>query len=344
MTRNRELAAEAAVGTLLVAAACTCGFLLAGVRCAAVVTVLGCALLASHLAFAARRYRAIAALARRVDQALATGRDVSFDDMREGELSILASEVDKAISRLAVANEDLTAEKAALADALADISHQIRTPLTSLGLELELLRRESVTDSQRRHALDSERLLERVQWLVSALLKLARLDAGAVELVRQEVSVARLVECSAEPLAVSFDLHDVTLDLSGVDPTATFMGDAAWTREALSNILKNCLEHTPAGGTVSVDASEDALATRIRVRDSGRGISQEDLPHVFERFYHGRTSGEDRVNPAGVGIGLSLAQALVSAQGGTIKAGNVTGPDGEVLGARFDVVFFKVTV
>ena len=122
------------------------------------------------------------------------------------------------------------------------------------------------------------------------------------------------------------------------------MGDAAWTREALTNVLKNCVEHTPAGGTVSITAREDAVACRIRVEDTGPGIAEKDLPHVFERFYPGTSNparrDEDTCNPSGVGIGLSLSRALLVAQGAQITASNAS-PTG---GARFDLVFPKVTV
>lgn len=296
-------------------------------------------ILAAAFCFASwLRMRRIAELAARLDEALATGRAVSFDDMAEGELAILASELDKTLSRLAIANEDLEQERLALSDSLADISHQLRTPLTSLGIELELIRRDAATPAQRERVLSAQRHVEQVQWLVSSLLKLARLDSGTVELQRQHVDVAELVRAAADPLAVSFDLADVGLEVS-IEEGCGFEGDPSWTREALANVLKNCLEHTPAGGRVRVEAWEDALACRIRVSDTGPGIAPEDLPHVFERFYHGAKAGEDPANPAGVGIGLSLARALIVAQDGQITAGNAPGG-----GACFDVSFFKVVV
>lgn len=134
------------------------------------------------------------------------------------------------------------------------------------------------------------------------------------------------------PLAGAFDLRDVACE-THVDEGASFNGDAAWSAEALGNILKNCMEHTPAGGCVRVQASEDAVAFRLSVADTGPGIAAEDLPRLFERFYRGAGS-------EGFGIGLALAQALVTAQGGTLRAGN----DRETGGARFDLTFPKVVV
>ena len=132
---------------------------------------------------------------------------------------------------------------------------------------------------------------------------------------------------------------------------AKFEGDAAWTAEALENIVKNCAEATGEGGTVRIEAKEDALSTRIRISDDGPGIAAEDLPHVFERFYRGRSDAEGRaegesagarngsVEPKGFGIGLSLALALVSAQGGSLRARNL--PEG---GACFEIAFPKMNV
>nr|WP_239471796.1 HAMP domain-containing sensor histidine kinase [Olsenella profusa] len=314
---------------------------------AVALTAAACALVA--LAFTRARYRALARLAAQIDDVLHGARDVSFERMREGELAILASELDKMRSRLTLANEDLEREKNALADALADISHQLKTPLTSLALMTALVRRELAAeggrDGQLARLRTMERLEGRVEWLVASLLKLARIDAGVVSFARARVDAGELVERAAEPLAVAFDLADVTLKRD-VEAGAGFEGDLSWTAEALENVLKNCLEHTPAGGCVRVRAWQDALAFRVRVEDTGGGIAPEDLPHVFERFYRGGAAGAtgagtaaSEVDPGGVGIGLALAQSLVTAQGGQIRAGNA--PDG---GARFDIAFFSAVV
>lgn len=343
LLRNRELALQVLMSLLVMGAAALGAFALGG-RAAGFATLAGSGIVVLvATCFTLVRYRRLAELARQVDDVLSGERDVSFDDMSEGELSILASQLSKTLSRLQVANDELESEKRSLADSLADISHQLRTPLTSLGLELALIRREATTESQLIRLRDADRLLARVQWLVSSLLKLARFDAGVVKLASRTVKVGDLVSAAFEPLAVSFDLADVEFGMD-VEPQVCFEGDASWTREALSNILKNCLEHTPAGGTVHVRAYEDAVACRIRIEDSGAGISEKDLPHVFERFYRGGDEGASSdVSPAGVGIGLALAQTLVVAQGGSISASNIIN-DGVVCGARFDISFFKFIV
>ncbi|MBM6816390.1 HAMP domain-containing histidine kinase [Olsenella uli] len=345
LLRNREVRRTVGVSAVVAGAGALCAWRLAGAPAATCVVVTALALLAVWLAATRKRYRALARMASQVDDILHGDRDVSFERMREGELAILASELDKMRSRLTLANEELAHEKNALADALADISHQLKTPLTSLALMTSLVRRELVAEGaheagvKRLHTM--ERLEDRVEWLVSSLLKLARIDAGVVRFTRGRVDGAELVARAADPLAVAFDLADVRLT-ADVAPGAGFTGDLAWTAEALENVLKNCLEHTPAGGEVRVSCAEDALAFRLCVEDTGPGIAAEDLPHIFERFYRGGERGGragSEVDPTGVGIGLALARSLVTAQGGSIRAGNAPGG-----GARFDLVFFKATV
>lgn len=344
LLRNTEVRRTVIVFLAVGVAGVGTAWALAGSAAAVVVAATVTALLAIYLVATWRRYRRIAHMAEQVDAVLHGERDVSFERMREGELAVLASELDKMRSRLELANEDLLREKGALADALADVSHQIKTPLTSLSLMTSLTRGALVADGTHPGEVERlrtmERLEGRVEWLVSSLLKLARIDAGVVSFARARVDGAELVARATEPLEIAAELAGVEL-VRDVQPGAGFEGDLAWTAEALENILKNCLEHTPAGGHVSVRASEDALAFRLSVEDTGPGIAPDDLPHVFERFYRGGPTSADgsEVDPGGVGIGLALAKSLVTAQGGSIRAGNVTGG-----GARFDVVFFKATV
>ena len=271
--------------------------------------------------------------------------------MNEGELAILQSELGKMVSRLNLTAEELAREKQMLADALADISHQIKTPLTSLSITTELVRKSLAARGNCADEVERLRRIEelqlRVENLVSALLRLARLDAGTLSLAHDPVDVAGMVHDAAQPLAIAFDIADISLVVD-VDEGCSFIGDRAWTAEALENILKNCMEHTPAGGTVTVEAHEDALACRIRVTDTGPGIADADLPHVFERFYRGGRGADEaqgsKVNPSGVGIGLSLAQGLITAQDGTIAASNARDASGAIIGARFDIAFFKAIV
>ena len=347
LLRNRELF-RAAVAWAAIACALALGAWALSGAGAAAWCALSCAAAALPLAVHTRwRYRRIAELTSRVDAVLHGERDVDLDRMSEGELAILASEIDKMVTRLIVSADELDRERRMLADALADISHQLKTPLTSLAISTELVRRHLAESGAAPGEIERlrkiQQLEDRIERLVSTLLKLARIDAGVVRLAHAEVRAADLVDDAFAPLAVAFDIAGVAFEKS-VDPEAAFMGDGAWSAEALGNILKNCMEHTPAGGAVAVRAHEDALACRIVVEDTGPGIAPEDLPHVFERFYRGTGSDAGEVNPAGAGIGLSLARSLVAAQGGTLSAENALDAEGRVTGARFTMAFFKTTV
>ena len=297
-----------------------------------------------------RRYRALAKMAANLDRVLAGERDIRLRDMSEGELAILSSEIDKVIARLNLTVDELQAEKLALSDALADISHQLKTPLTSIAISTELIRDRLSARGDSEDLVERLRLIQtlqaRVEDLVSALLKLARIDAGVIKLVCGDVDARELVRKSFEPLAIAFDIADVRFS-ADVQDGASYEGDLTWSVEALENILKNCMEHTPAGGCVSMRVTEDVLACRIRIEDTGPGIAESDLPHIFERFYRGSRDANatpSEVNPAGVGIGLALSKSLVTAQGGTLTAENLRDENGNITGAAFNLVFFKTVV
>lgn len=297
-----------------------------------------------------RRYRALANMAANLDRVLAGERDIRLRDMSEGELAILSSEIDKVIARLNLTVDELQAEKLALSDALADISHQLKTPLTSIAISTELIRDRLSARGDSEDLVERLRLIQtlqaRVEDLVSALLKLARIDAGVIKLVCGDVDARELVRKSFEPLAIAFDIADVRFS-ADVQDGASYEGDLTWSVEALENILKNCMEHTPAGGCVSVRVTEDVLACRIRIEDTGPGIAESDLPHIFERFYRGSRDANatpSEVNPAGVGIGLALSKSLVTAQGGTLTSENLRDENGNITGAAFNLVFFKTVV
>ena len=332
LLRNRSFACQLAALAAALIAVAALAWAFEGARAGLWVLAAGALACGLFTAFSANRYRQIARLATEVDEVLHDGRRIDFSDYREGDLAVLKNELTKMVSALRCATERVNTEKRALADALADVSHQIRTPLTAMSLLIPAAECASDEGERTRALHELEALVDRVGWLVTALLKLAKADAGAIRVQALPVDAARLVHDALAPLAGAFDLRDVSLELD-IAEGATFKGDAAWSAEAVENILKNCMEHTPSGGTVCVCVSEDAVACRMRVSDTGPGIAEADLPHLFERFYHGEGS-------TGFGIGLALAQALVVAQGGTLRASN----DRNTGGARFDLVFPKVIV
>ena len=160
---------------------------------------------------------------------------------------------------------------------------------------------------------------------------MSKLDAGTVQFVEETVPAERLLRLAAEPLLVPVELREQELIIEG---TGMFTGDVSWTSEAVTNILKNCMEHTPAGGRIAVKAQENPLYFEIVISDNGSGIHEDDLPHIFERFYKGKNS-----DGKSFGIGLALARMIVTSQNGTVKAENMR--EG---GARFTLRFYKGAV
>lgn len=296
------------------------------------ILISGLVAISIHLSTEYYRYRKLQKLSSDLDQLLIGGIPLPIRDYQEGELSILANHIQKLTLRLIESAEVVEADKKHLADSLADISHQLRTPLTSMNLTTSMLRESNLTD-ERRMELTGElrRLLTRTDWLVETLLKISKLDAGTVKLTQKKISVRQLIDRAAAPLAIPMDLRNQMLVISCKEEALSC--DLVWTAEALGNILKNCMEHTPESGTITVAASETALYTQIEVEDTGSGFDAKDIPHLFERFYKGSNASENSY-----GIGLALARTVITSQNGTVQAMN-----GES-GAKFVIKFYKQVI
>lgn len=279
-----------------------------------------------------KRYKRIAALAADIDRILHNEGHISIEKYSEGELALLQSEIYKMTVKLREQKQALQNDKIYLSNSIADISHQIRTPLTSINLLVPLIANSDTTD-ERRQKLSCElyELLSGIEWLITALLKISKLDAGTVEFTKQQIKLDDLIEKAVAPLWVPLDLRNQRLEISALGELCC---DPYWTGEALVNIVKNCMEHTPEDGKIEIKAQENALYSEITVSDSGSGILPEDLPHIFERFYKGKNSDEKSF-----GIGLALSRMIITSQNGTVKAENL--PEG---GARFTIRFYKGTV
>ena len=283
--------------------------------------------------FTRRRYRRLAELGEQIDRVLHGADQVDIAGVAEGELSILGSEIHKLTVRLREQAEALRADKAYLADSLADVAHQLRTPMTSIRMLAGFLAQPGLDDDRRlEFSRELDGLLNRVDWLLTALLKIATMDAGTARFQRDQVSVRALVARAVQPLAIPLDIQGVELDCSGED--AVFTGDLDWTAEALGNVLKNCLEHAPAGSRIGVESVQNPIHTQITVTDQGPGIDPADLPQIFDRFYQGRP-GQPNSSRANFGVGLALARMILAQQNATIRADNPPGG-----GARFTIRFY----
>ncbi len=235
-------------------------------------------------------------------------------DNNEGELSILKSEIYKVTVTLREQAELLKKDKLFLADSISDISHQLKTPITSMFVMADLLHNENLPPDKRLEFTENiQSQLERLQWLVTSLLKLSKIDAGAVEFEKEKVNVKRLINKAIEPLLIPMEIKEQTLEISG-DENAQFTGDFNWSSEAVANIIKNCIEHTSYGGRIDINFSETPIYTTIKILDTGVGIPKDDLPKIFNRFYKGKNSDKDSI-----GIGLAMSKSIFQKQGGIIE-------------------------
>lgn len=290
------------------------------------------AAIAIHLTTERYRYCRLQKLSQDLDKLLVSGIPLTIREYSEGELSILANQMQKLTLRLTESAEAMRKEKVFLADSLADISHQLRTPLTAMNLTTSMLRSPSLTEEKRMELTGELRnLLARTDWLVETLLKLSKLDAGTVKLTRQTVSVGQLIQRAAQPIAIAMELRSQSLEIDCGEEV--LLCDPVWTAEALGNILKNCMEHTPENGKISIAVNQNPLFTQIDVEDTGSGFDPKDIPHLFERFYKGSNASQNSY-----GIGLALARTVITAQDGTIQAMNRDN------GARFVIKFYSQVI
>nr|WP_312578395.1 HAMP domain-containing sensor histidine kinase [Sedimentibacter sp.] len=258
--------------------------------------------------------------------------DYSLDlrNNEEGELSILKSEIYKVSVTLREQNSALMKERLNLVSGLSDISHQIKTPLTSMFVLTDSLRDSKLPEEKRLEfikVINSQ--LERMQWLVTSLLKMSKLDAKAVEFNKQEILAKTLIEKACMSLLIPIELKNQKLIIDCDDVLVNC--DLNWTAEALVNIIKNCVEHTPQSGQIYICSTDNLLYTQISIKDNGIGIDKDDLPHVFNRFYKGKNSSDDSV-----GIGLAMAKSIITSQEGSI---NILSKKGE--GTEFIIRLFK---
>ena len=290
-------------------------------------------LIVSFFIFTKKRYNRLNALSETIDKILHGNDTINIKSFGEGELSILESDVQKMLVSLRDQKDKLEKDRTFLADSIADISHQLRTPLTSINLILSLIEASDITKERRDELLrELSKLITKTEYLVSVLLKISKIDAGTVQFEKKETELNALIRKSAEPLLIPMDIKNQKLSINADDISLNC--DFAWCIEAFGNILKNCTEHTPANGEITVTATNTPIFTEIIITDTGSGFNEEDIPHIFERFYKGQNSSKESF-----GIGLNLAKMIITAHNGTVKAEN-----SQSGGAEFTIRFYKQVV
>lgn len=330
MIRNNEIKMLLVITALISLVGIILGFNI-GRAAGELITIICLLLISSFIFFTWWRYRQIGKLSSYLKKICLGDYSLDVRDNIEGELSILKSDIYKVTLMLSQQGEDLKQDKINLANAISDISHQLKTPLTSMFVMTDLLSNEKLSSDKRTEFTESIRVqLERIEWLVTSLLKLSKIDAGTIIFKKDKVKVKTLLESATAPLLIPIEIKEQLLNIKGEASTG-FVGDLNWSREAIINILKNSIEHTPVGGGISINFSENPIYTEILIKDSGEGVLREDLPYIFQRFYKGKNAGEDSV-----GIGLAMSKAILKGQNGDVTVKSKRGE-----GTEFSVKFYK---
>ena len=329
---NREYRRAILISAVIIILSFLSGTMLGGIRVGLLFLLSVAVLLAVFVFYTNKRYRHITDLNDYLVRVLSGAEAPEIGSQEEGELSILRTNIYKAATMLKTQNEQLADDKTQLAAALADISHQLKTPLTSMMVMNDLLMDEA-EEAKREELLRTQSAqLDRMNWLIQTLLKLSKLDAGTIVLKKEDVRVSDLIEEAVKPFLVQMDVRNIVCrqDIS----EQIISCDCNWTVEALQNIIKNCIEHMNDGGVLSITSDDTQLYSRITIRDNGCGIPAEDLPHIFERFYKGKNAGKDSV-----GIGLALSKSILEGEHGEITAESTEG-----VGTSFYIRIYKTII
>jgi signal transduction histidine kinase len=258
---------------------------------------------------------------------------VILPDDSEGDFAILGHNFNTMANRLKLSLERLKEDKIFIKNIISDISHQLKTPLSSLIMFNELMLQDTNMENELREGFleRNKSQLNRMEWLILNLLKMARLESGAIEFKKEKVSLIGPAHKAVNSLKDKAEAKNQNLIIKG-DSSVCVIGDEDWTTEAIINIIKNCIVHTEFGGKITIELIETPLFSRVLIGDQGEGIDKKDLPHVFERFYRGSST----VKTESVGIGLALTRVIIEQQGGTIDVSSEKGK-----GTKFTITFLK---
>lgn len=267
------------------------------------------------LYFFQRRNKKIEQLIQYMEQIMQKNYELKIENNTEDELTHLRNELYKITILLKEQADTEQKERKQLSKSISDISHQLKTPLTSISIMLDnMIENPSMEEKTKEQFIhEIRRQIEWINWLVISLLKLSRLDANVEIFQQEEIKIEELIQNTIQNLAIPIEIKNQEIMVQG-DKNAKIIGDYKWQLEAITNVVKNAIEHTPENKKIWITLEENSLFTKIVIKDEGPGIAKEDIKHIFERFYKGKNSSENSI-----GIGLALAKSIIEKQNGYIS-------------------------
>lgn len=246
-----------------------------------------------------------------------SNKDYNLDikNISESEFSNLQNEIYKIVLELKEKSENLKNDREALSNYLADISHQLRTPLMAITVMTDaIIENENNLDKDTiKFIYEISRQLNQINWLVDSLLKMAQIDTKTVKLHKEKIDVIDLMDIVKNNINIFLEQKNQTI-ITKIQEHVNVYIDKKWMIEALENIIKNCIEHSKENSKIEIECTDNPLYTEILIKDYGIGIPKEDLPRIFDKFYKGKNSSSNSF-----GIGLSLAKSIVESQNGEIS-------------------------
>ncbi len=257
---------------------------------------------------------------------------IDVEDYTEDELSALKQEIYKTSLMLRSEADNSLKDKLNLKDSLSDISHQLKTPLTSITIMIDniLDNEEMDIKTRRKFLINIKREIININFLVQNLLKISKFDANVIKFNKEEVFIKDIVNEAIKKVSALSELKGISIKVSG-DKNATIICDFMWEVEAISNIIKNSIEHINSDGFVEINYTKNKVYSRILIRDNGIGIDSDDLPYIFDRFYKGKNTNRDSV-----GIGLALSKSIIEKDNGSVSVKSTPN-----IGTIFTIKFFE---
>lgn len=258
--------------------------------------------------------------------------ELKIEDNSEDELSNLKNELYKITVMLKEEAEKSKQDKESLKVSVQDISHQLKTPITSISIMLDNLKDNPKMDekTRQRFIFEIDKQIGNISFLIISLLKFSRLEAGVEDFIKEKINVKELISACLKRLEIPIEIKNQNIVIKGKEDSF-FIGDYKWQEEAITNIIKNCIEHTDENKNIYINYEENNLYTKIQIIDEGNGIDKEDIKHIFERFYKGKDSSENSI-----GIGLALAKTIIEKDNGYISCKSEKGK-----GTEFIIKYMK---